>query len=262
MFGGRSPRFIARQALEWKNYSALARMCRTCAHPLDFAGRYFMGSGSYPACIRLRTPIGVIAPTLYSHHDVLTVNEIFCRLDYYLPPDGSVVVDIGSNIGISALYFLTRSPGVRCFLFEPDPRNTERLRANLSAYQNRYELICEAVADRSGIVSFGREATGRLGGIDARLQRLTSLGTLEDVIEVPCGHINDVLAGVIAREDHIDLLKIDTEGMEDRTVAAIDPELLSRVRVLCYETSFPVNPAPELFDMAFATETARLTRLS
>ena len=250
MLGGRTPGFVLRQAVERENYVSLARMSRVCVNPVDFALRYFLGRGRYPAEVGVRTPMGTVAPSVYTHHDVWTVNEVFCRLDYRLPPNARVVIDIGSNIGISALFFLTRSPDLRCYLFEPDPRNARRLEANLAAHAGRYELAREAVAERSGTVSFGREPTGRYGGIGL---------ALDDAIEVRCRHINDVLADVLAREGRIDMLKLDTEGMEDATVAAIDRELLARVRVLCYETRAPVNPAPELFAMTFATETARLT---
>jgi FkbM family methyltransferase len=250
MLGGRPPRFVMRQARERENYAALARMLRACESPIDFARRYFTGGGSYPADMRLRTPMGVVAPTAYSTADVWTINEVFCRLDYRLPPRARVVVDIGSNIGISGLFFLTRSPAVRCYLFEPDPRNAERLEGNLRGYEDRYALGREAVAERTGTVSFGREPTGRYGGIDL---------ALPEEIEVSCRHVNDVLADVLAREERIDMLKIDTEGMEDATVEAIDHDLFARVRVLCYETRAPANPAPALFDMTYAAETARLT---
>lgn len=188
MLGGRSPGFVLRQAVEPENYRALLRMRKTVLHPLDFAGRYFFGRGDYPARCQLRTPAGMIAPTVYSHHDVFTVNEIFCRLDYRLPVDARTVVDIGSNIGISALYFLTRSPSVHCHLFEPDPRNVERLRGNLDAYQGRFTLTEAAVADHGGRVSFGRESSGRYGGVGLRHA---------DEIEVDCLDINDVLRGVL-----------------------------------------------------------------
>jgi FkbM family methyltransferase len=250
MLGGRPPSFVIRQALARENYLALARMCRTCARPIDFARRYFLSGGDYPAELALRTPTGTVSPTVYSHHDVWTVNEVFLRLDYALPPDARIVVDVGSNIGISALYFLTRSPDVRCYLYEPDPRNAERLHRNLRNYETRYELACEAVADTSGTVAFGREGTGRYGGIGL---------TYAETLEVPCRHVNDVLANVLAREGHVDLLKIDTEGIENRTVAAIDDDLLAHVRVLCFETLDPFNPAPERFGMSFAADTVRLT---
>lgn len=236
---------------EPENYRALSRMRHVAVHPVDFAGRYFLGRGSYPSPCAIRSAAGVIAPTTYSHHDVITINEIFCRLDYELPRDARTVVDIGSNIGISALYFLTAAPAVRCHLFEPDPRNVERLRGNLAAYTDRVEVREVAVGDRAGIVSFGREETGRYGGV------MVDHG---EKIDVECVHINDVLEGVLEREGPIDLLKIDTEGLENLTVRAIRPDLLEQIGVICYETRQPVNPAPELFELGVAAETARLTR--
>jgi len=250
MLGGRPTAFVLRQVSEPDNYRAVLRMATTAVRPLDFAARYFLGRGSYPALCPVRTPSGVIAPMVFSHHDVITINEIFCRLDYRVPAGTRTVVDIGSNIGISALYFLTRSPTVRCHLFEPDPRNVERLRQNLASYRDRFVLTEAAVADRAGRVSFGREPTGRYGGIET--------GSA-DVIEVDCLHIDDVLRSVLQLEGRIDMLKIDTEGLENRTVQAISPDLLAQIGVICFETRKPVNPAPERFELHFATDTARLT---
>jgi len=250
MLGGRPPGFVARQVLEPDNYRALARMLTTARRPLDFARRYFLGRGSYPARCAVRTPAGVIAPSVYSHHDVITINEIFCRRDYLLPEAARTIVDIGSNIGISALYFLTRSTATRCYLYEPDPRCVERLRRNLEPYRGRFTLTEAAVADRAGRARFGREPTGRYGSLE---------GVFAERIEVDCLHIDDVLRTVLEREGAIDMLKLDTEGLEARTVEAIHPDLLASVGVVCYETRRPVNPAPELFELRYATDTARLT---
>jgi FkbM family methyltransferase len=252
MLGGRSAGFVLRQLAEPDNYRALARMTLTAREPLDFAGRYFLGRGSYPARCAVRTRAGVIEPWVYTHHDVITINEIFCRLDYRLPAGARTVLDVGSNIGISALYFLTASPLTRCFLYEPDPRNVERLRCNLAPYEARYSLTEAAVADYAGRVSFGREPTGRYGGLESRY--------VQDPIEVDCLHIDEVLSDVLERVEEIDVVKIDTEGLENRTVAAIRPDLLERIGVLCFETRTPLNPAPDLFDMHYATDTVRLTR--
>jgi FkbM family methyltransferase len=237
--------------VEPDNYRALWRMASTAVHPLDFAGRYFFGRGEYPARCPVRTPGGVISPIVFTHHDVITINEIFCRLDYSLPAHATTVVDIGSNIGISALYFLTRSAQVRCHLFEPDPGNLARLLENLAAYRDRFELTEAAVADHAGRVRFGREPTGRYGSLESGFA---------DQIEVDCLHINEVLARVLERVERVDMVKIDTEGLENRTVMAIDHGLLARIGVICFETRKAVNPAPELFELHHAADTARLTQ--
>jgi FkbM family methyltransferase len=250
MLGGRPAGFVGRALLEPANYRALPGIVRVSPHPLRFARAYLLGGGTYPSRCPLRTPTGPVAPTLYSNHDVITVNEIFCRGDYRLPAHARVIVDIGSNIGISALYFLTRSTETRVHLHEPDPRNVGRLRANLAAFEGRWTLREEAVGDSDGIVAFGREPTGRYGGI--------GVSTAEE-IEVRCRHVNDVLRAVLAREGRIDLLKIDTEGLENRTVAAIERDLLREIGVICFETFTPLNPWPERFRMRFAAETCRLT---
>src|SRR5262245_917624 len=111
------------------------RMRRVAVQARAMAWRYLSGRGDYPWRCAVRTPLGVVAPRTYSHHDVVTVTEVFCRHDYESPDDVRVVVDVGSNIGISALYFLTRNPHVRCHLYEPVGRNVARLRENLAGHE-------------------------------------------------------------------------------------------------------------------------------
>ena len=124
--------------------------------------RYFLGRGDYPYRCPVRTPAGIVAPTLYSSHDMFTVNEIFCREDYASGSGVRTVVDVGSNIGLSALYFLTRDPGCHCLLYEPVPRNVERLRLNLAGYEERYTLHEAAVAAAAGPGELRRGGHGSL----------------------------------------------------------------------------------------------------
>jgi FkbM family methyltransferase len=209
-----------------RHYRALRQMRRVCPDFLDCFRRYLTNGGSYPHTLPLRTPLGIVTPTLYSYHDLLTVNEVFCREDYQMGSDIRCVVDIGANIGLSALYFLTRHADVRAYLWEPVEENQVKLRQNLHQFETRYELFGEAVGDRAGIVEFGIEPTGRYGGIGR------PTGT---TLSIPCRHINDVLTDILSREPQIDVLKLDTEGLEAATVAAIAPELLPRIKLLLYE---------------------------
>ena len=79
MLGGRPASFVARQLLEPANYRSLWTIPRVSTQPLRFARAYFLGGGVYPWRCGVRTPQGVVSPTTYSHHDVFTVQEIFCR---------------------------------------------------------------------------------------------------------------------------------------------------------------------------------------
>jgi FkbM family methyltransferase len=223
-------------------------MRHVCLQPREMAVRYLLGRGDYPFRCAVRTPLGVVAPTVYTHDDLVTVVELFCRLDYAAPPGMRTVVDLGSNIGISALYFLTRDPQVRCHLYEPVPRNIERLRENLAGYEDRYALHEQAVWDRDGTVTFGVEPTGRYGGIGV---------TAPETIEVETVDVNRVLEP----HDAVDVLKVDTEGAEVATVEAIRADLLDRIRVIYLETMERPTLHAGRFAASFSCDTLRLENL-
>src|SRR5262249_6695367 len=150
--------------------------------------------------------------TVHHPDDMRTVNEVFARSDYAASSAIRAVVDIGSNIGGSALYFLTRNRDVRCYLYEPDPRNTSRRQEHLATVEPRYKLEECAVSEIDGVVDFGIEPTGRYGGINAKRP---------ETIRVRSREINSVLEEVLDYEAEIDILKLDTEGAEERTLKAI-----------------------------------------
>src|SRR5262245_45844762 len=108
IFKTRGSRQVAHAIVSREHYVALFNMARHYPRFFDNLYRYLTGNGSYPYRVEVRTPTGVVRPTLYSHHDLLTLNEIFCRNDYPASPEIRTVVDVGSNIGINALYFLSR----------------------------------------------------------------------------------------------------------------------------------------------------------
>jgi FkbM family methyltransferase len=182
---------------------------------------------------------------------MLTANEVFCREDYRAATDIGVAVDIGSNIGISALYFLSRDHRARAYLYEPDPRNLPRLRRNLQGFEGRYSLEPVAVDVADGEVPFSVEPTGRYGRIGVELS---------EQVTVTSRAINAVLADVLAVEEEIDVLKVDTEGTEERLVGAIEPSHLDRIAAIYYETSVPAPLHDDRFEHRFACETNVLRR--
>ena len=246
MLGGRPPAMVAREILRGHNYLALWRMRRVYPAFRENAARYFLGRGEYPYACRVRTPAGIVAPTLFSRDDMWTVNEIFCRQDYGADASSRAVLDVGSNIGISALYFLTRNHDCRVWLYEPVPQNVERLRHNLAGYEDRYAVQEVAIAEREGRAEFGVEDSGRYGGIGVKTA---------STIEVACVGINQALEQVLESVPVLDVLKIDTEGSELAILRAIRPDLLRRVRCAYLELARRPESAPEPFDASFHNET-------
>jgi FkbM family methyltransferase len=245
----RSPSRIVASLLEARHYRAFTKAFQVLPAPLSFLYRYLTGRGSYPLVLPIQTPLGTVHPTLYHHHDLLTANEIFCREDYRTPVPPQTVVDLGSNIGLSALYFLTRSATTRCYLFEPVVENITKARINLAAFYDRYQLDASAVSNTTGSVAFGWEPSGRYGGIGVPTARTVNL---------PCRHVNEVLEPILLRHGQIDLLKIDTEGAEVTTVLSIHPAYLGKIRTILLETK---NTVPELADRFSATRDGAILRL-
>jgi FkbM family methyltransferase len=214
----RQPRDLVLAPFQARHWRSVRRAMLDVRPALPFLARYATQRGGYPWTVRIDTPLGRVPVTMHSRHDLLTVNEVFCRRDYGTPA-GSVIVDVGANIGISALYFLTRNPDCHVWCFEPNPANVVRLRQNLAPYLDRVTIRQAAVGLERGQMGFYVEPTGRYG----RLQ--DGQGELVDVVTVA-----DVLAEV---GRSVDFVKIDTEGSEPELVA----ELLGKVAAIAWENN-------------------------
>lgn len=217
----RDVRRILAAPFEPRHWRALWRLFRVHEQPFRALARYLTNGGRYPWRPGLRTPLGVVRPELTSYHDLLTVNEVFCRQDYGDGEGVRTVVDIGANVGLAALFFLTRSPEVRVWCCEPDPANLARLRETLRPYLERVTVVPKAVtAEPLDSVRFAPQ--GRYGHID-------EAGT----IEVAAIGVADLLRSVEAERAPIDLVKIDTEGTELDLVRSAPDDV--RVRAFVYE---------------------------
>ena len=231
---------LLRAVFDRRHYVAAFNALATVVSPIDFLIRYISNGGRYPADITVRTPLGTVTLTTWSADDVQTINEIFLRGDYDAPAAGQVVADFGSNIGISAAFFLSRRPDAVIYCHEPVPRNIERLKQNLAQFGSRVTLAETAVGLENGPVQFGCEPTGRYGGIGRET------GTW---IKVPCADSNEVLAAIIARHGRINMLKIDIETLEFAVTSRIPPELSDQIDHVVVEYPFKSNPLAATHDM-------------
>jgi FkbM family methyltransferase len=219
------------------------------------ARRYLTTAGTYPYSCEIRTPVGTVRPLLDTHDDLITVNEIFARQDYRTPESLGVAVDVGANIGLASLYFLTRNPSSRVYCLEPDPKNVARIDRTLddARFTGRYELQAVAAADADGEATFYTEPTGRYGGLRPGWRK-------ETPITVATRSFDTILGEILEREPRIDVLKIDTEGTEEELVASISVDHLNRIDRIYYET---VRSAPwhvDQFEHQYDCRINRLTR--
>jgi FkbM family methyltransferase len=138
---------------------------------------------------------------------ILLVEEILIRQVYEIGPinPGSSLVDCGSNIGISVLFFRIRYPDVRITAFEPDPETYALLAENVAA--NKWEsvdLVNAAVGPEEGMIDFyiDPHVPGSLmmSGLKSRMNGSPR--------EVACVTLSSQLRGKVG------LLKLDIEGFE------------------------------------------------
>ncbi len=252
--GGRAASRVLRAPFEPGHWRALAGMVRVypAADVPATLWRFASHQGRYPHPVEVRTPTGPVTVQLDSSHDLSTVNEIFARRDYAAGTNLQVAVDVGANIGIASLYFLSRNHSSRVYCVEPDPKNLVRLRRTLAPYEGRWQ-IAEVAADvRDGEAEFFVEPTGRYGGLVKRW--------LSESIRVPTRRLTTILDEVLEREGRIDVLKIDAERSEEELVGAIRPYQLDRIHTIYYETPDPEPMHTDRYEHRFSLQTNALTR--
>lgn len=147
-------------------------------------------------------------PVRYCHFDtfVYLFREIFLDGEYYFNSGSAkpFILDCGSNIGMSIMYFKARHPGAEIIGFEPDDEAFACLQENVTANGFRdVSINKKAVSGQEGEIYFWRaaEKPGALGNTICSNQQ-------KDRVSV-----NSVLlSGYVDRT--VDFLKLDVEGAE------------------------------------------------
>jgi FkbM family methyltransferase len=155
----------------------------------------------------------------------------------YCPPDefgGSwsdvrVVLDIGANIGISALYFARIFPQAVIHAFEPEPGNFKLLSANTASCRRICSYPCALGGNDGELTLFDSADQANFGGFSAHA---TASNTAR-ARTVPLRHAGRILRelGITA----VDVIKIDTEGAEWDILTACGGELIATARLILGE---------------------------
>ena len=121
-----------------------------------------------------------------------------------------VILDVGANIGLAALYFRTRYPEAEIVAIEPDPETFAKLERNLGG-DPRVRLVNAAVAAERGELLLFRPAGYSIAS------SLKPSGTEP----ASCDRVRvETLDGLCDEMElaHIDLVKLDVEGAELETL--------------------------------------------
>jgi FkbM family methyltransferase len=165
--------------------------------------------GTTPVNVQLRFGDGV--PFCYrpGTTDLLVLEQVFVDGEYDIepiPPESiEYIVDLGSNIGVTAMLWAQRYPFARIALVEPDPDNFKLLQRNTASFRDRVCLINAAVSNTRGQTSFFRSEREYGHSI------LKTDDCLSE-IKVKTLTVADVLKE--AGFPRVDLLKMDIEGGE------------------------------------------------
>ncbi len=134
--------------------------------------------------------------------------EIFVNEEYKndLTINPKVIFDLGSNSGISALYFKLSYPEAKIFCFEPNSLVFNRLLKNTKQYSD--DIICQnvAVADFDGLKKF---YICKKNSLSSSFSKRESEG---EYSEVMVKSIPSLLKEL--KIDKVDLMKFDIEGAE------------------------------------------------
>lgn len=130
-------------------------------------------------------------------------DEIFVSESYYFTAKNPapVIMDCGSNIGMSVLYFKHLYPEARVTAFEPDPRTAKILRQNIQTNSlSGVEVVEKALSDTIGTIAFTIAASSLVSS--------SYRGEGETIVEVPTVLLSNYI------NSNVDLVKIDVEGAE------------------------------------------------
>ena len=219
--------FITR-IIKIENYVAIIRFFKVHKSPLKSILNEIFSSGIYPRILSFNSPLGVSKVNLYSYNDFSTFNLIFCRQDYLYGNKQKIILDIGSNIGLSSIFWLTRSKDTFVHCYEPSSENYEKLKKNLRDFDGRFFIFKKAVSSKNFSSYLNLEKSGVYNSI-SNLNKKQNYYKKEKCEVVS---INSCIERVVKQYGKIDMIKIDNEGEEIKTVSSIDSKYWKYINCL------------------------------
>lgn len=154
--------------------------------------------------------------TMQGGEDNGEIMEVFFKQGYgMLPVKNRFVIDVGTNIADSAIYFAMKG-AKKIIALEPYPKNYEIAKSNikLNRLSNKIDLVMGAISNRGGVIKIDTEREGM------HVLEASNMG-----VEVPLMTLEQIL-------DRYDIksavLKMDCEGCEYPSILSSSKETLRR----------------------------------
>lgn len=139
-------------------------------------------------------------------------NEIFLdrEYDFDLKREPLVIFDLGSNVGVSVIYFKLKYPEAKIYAFEPDPITFQKLKTNTEQFNDVF-VFNLAISDQNGRGRFFIYPNSNLSS--SSIERVPN----QKYIEVETRTLDSLMDEL--KLDGIDLIKFDIEGAESKVFA-------------------------------------------
>lgn len=180
-----------------------------------------------------------------------TFKEVFLNKDYYFSTNNKYpfIIDCGSNIGLSILYYKLLFPGAKIIAIEPDTRTFERLTNNVMGNKlTDITLINKAIYNESGQVKFYSDPNNPghscMSLIKERVAKRIPFFSEEDVETV-------LLSDLIS--EPVDFLKMDIEGAESLALQELAAtQKLTLIEQMVIEYHHHIKPDEDNFSKILA----------
>lgn len=211
------------------NLRVLYRVFLVFVNPLSFV--FYLIFPKERKILKLRSPIGKINLVLRNRQSARTIYSIFVREDYFTDHSNRNILDFGSNIGISAVYFLSRNKRNKILCFEPDPNNAYFLDKNLEKFKDRSEIyLCAIGTKDEEEIEYNLSIDGKYSSFNK-----LPISKLDKKVKVKVISFDNALKKTNFNNQFPLLLKIDIEGLEKKLLQSIDFFRNSQIKELIVE---------------------------
>ena len=197
-----------------------------------------------PVAIAIPALAGLVIHLRPRTSDLRVLDDTFWAR-YHLPPPElhrpELIVDLGSNIGLTMVDFCFLFPEARVIGVELDPDSAALARQNVEQWSDRSTMVEAAIWSEDGTVTYGRRPE------DAWAHRVGSAAPGQEV-SVRAVTL-DALLDSLAPNQTVDYLKVDIEGGE-RELFRVGGRWSERVRVLKVEVHEPYSVTECIADLS------------